>query len=123
MALTALAGPVSNLLLALLAMLLGRLVYECAPYTPFWDGLLSFLLLQLAPLSVGLGLFNLLPIPPLDGSKVLAMFLPDRAYVKLMRYERYGIIVLLLLSWFGLTGNLISNIIMAVYNGLFNLCF
>ena len=40
-----------------------------------------------------------------------------------VRYERYGIIVLLLLSWFGLTGNLISNIIMAVYNGLFNLCF
>ena len=123
MALTALAGPVSNLLLALLAMLLGRLVYEYAPYTPFWDGLLGFLLLQLAPLSVGLGLFNLLPIPPLDGSKVLAMFLPDRAYVTLMRYERYGIIVLLLLSWLGLTGDLISNIIMAVYNGLFNLCF
>lgn len=123
MALTALAGPASNLLLAMLAMVLARLIYDHVPYSPFADGLFGFLLLELAPLSVGLGLFNLLPIPPLDGSKVLAVFLPDQAYFTLMRYERYGIVVLLLLSWFGLTGNLISNAIMAVYNGLFTLCF
>ena len=48
-----------------------------------------------ASLSVGLGLFNLVPIPPLDGSKVLAVLLPDRAYNWLMRYERFGMLVLL----------------------------
>ena len=45
-----------------------------------------------ASLSVGLGLFNLVPIPPLDGSKVLAVLLPDRAYNWLMRYERFGML-------------------------------
>ena len=77
----------------------------------------------MAPLSVGLGLFNLLPIPPLDGSKVVAILLPDRLYVQLMRYERYGMILLLLLSWLGLTGNLIGNAIMGVYGFLLNLFF
>ena len=46
---------------------------------------------------MGLGLFNLLPIPPLDGSKVLFALLPDSAYMKLMRYERYGMILLMVL--------------------------
>jgi len=123
MALTALAGPVSNMLLALLAIFCGSLIYYHAPYTPVWDALFNFCLYELAPLSVGLGLFNLLPVPPLDGSKVLAAFLPDTAYFKLMRYERYGIVVLLLLSWFGVTGKLISGVIMHVYYWFLNLFF
>ena len=93
------------------------------PWYRLWAAVFGFLVMEVAPLSIGLGLFNLLPIPPLDGSKILAVFLPDRAYLKLMRYERYGIIVLLLLSWFGLTGNLISGAIMGVYELLINLFF
>ena len=53
-------------------------------------------------LSIGLGLFNLVPIPPLDGSKVLFAVLPDRAYDRLMRYERYimvGLFAVLMLGW------------------------
>lgn len=123
MAITALAGPVSNLLLALLAVFLGSLIYFHVSYAPVWDALFNFFVYELAPLSVGLGLFNLLPIPPLDGSKILAVFLPDRAYYKLMRYERYGILVLLLLSWFGVTGRLISDAIMNVYYLMLNLFF
>ena len=79
MAVTALAGPASNFLLALLAMLISRLIYLYAPYNPVWQTVFDFCLYTVAPLSIGLGLFNLLPLPPLDGSKVLAMFLPDRA--------------------------------------------
>lgn len=123
MALTALAGPVSNFLLALAAFLVSSLIYHHASYAVAWDVIFTFSLYQLAPLSIGLGLFNLLPIPPLDGSKVLAAFLPDRAYLWLMRYERYGMILLLLLSWFGLTGNLISDAIMGVYELFFNLFY
>ena len=52
--------------------------------------LLYGFLVNTALLSVGLGLFNLVPIPPLDGSKVLFALLPERAYYTLMRYERYG---------------------------------
>ena len=52
-------------------------------------------------ISVGLGLFNLVPVPPLDGSKVLLSVLSDRAYDWLMRYERYIMIALLAAVWFG----------------------
>lgn len=123
MAVTALAGPVSNFLLAALLIGVSRLIYQFAPYSVGWDMLFTFCLYQAAPLSVGLGLFNLLPIPPLDGSKVLAVLLPDRAYLWLMRYERYGILALLALSWLGLTGGLIDGAIMGVYGGLFELFY
>ena len=55
------------------------------------------LLNTMAYLSVVLGLFNLIPFPPLDGSKVLFAFLPDRAYARAMRLERYGMLVLIVL--------------------------
>ena len=123
MAITALAGPVSNLILAVLAIGVSKVIYLYAPYNQAIDALFVFLLYILAPLSVGLGLFNLLPIPPLDGSKVLAAFLPDRAYLTLMYYERYGLFLLLALSYFGVTGNLISGAIQGVYLWLFGLFY
>lgn len=123
MAVTALAGPVSNFLLAFLLLGISKVIYLYAPYTPVWNGVFEFCLYTAAPLTIGLGLFNLLPIPPLDGSKVLAVFLPDRAYVRLMRYERYGIFLLLLLSWLGVTGGFISGAILRVYSGLLNLFY
>ena len=123
MALTALAGPVSNIMLAVLMIAISETIFLYAPHSLLWSKLFSFCLYTAAPLSIGLGLFNLLPIPPLDGSKVAAVLLPDRIYVQLMRYERYGILVLLLLSWLGLTGNLISNAIMGVYGTLFSLFY
>lgn len=125
MALTALAGPASNLLLALAAVFLSRALYDYGDWMP--SGILiplfQFLLYTLAPLSIGLGLFNLLPIPPLDGAKVVGAFLPDRAYFGLMRYERYGMLVLLALSWFGVTGGLVSGAILGVYRFFFELFF
>lgn len=125
MALTALAGPVSNLLLALAAVFLSRALYDHGDWLPdrVLISLFAFLLYTLAPLSIGLGLFNLLPIPPLDGAKVVGAFLPDRAYFGLMRYERYGMLVLLALSWFGVTGNLVSGAILGVYRLFFELFF
>ena len=125
MALTALAGPVSNLLLALLAVFLSRELYARGAWMPMGIrvSLFQFLLYTLAPLSIGLGLFNLLPIPPLDGSKVLGAFLPDTTYFGLMRYERFGMFLLLALSWFGVTGDLISGAILGVYRFFFELFF
>ena len=122
MAVTALAGPVSNLLLALLLLLGTRLIYDFAPYTGVWNGIFRFLF-DTAILSIGLGVFNLVPIPPLDGSKVLAAFLPDRAYFQLMRYERYGILLLLLLSFGGVGGGAVSTAIRWVYQLFFNLIY
>lgn len=123
MAVTALAGPVSNIVLALLAMFISKAIYLYVPYSSAADAVFSFFLYTLAPLSIGLGVFNLIPIPPLDGSKVLAMFLPNSAYGQLMRYERYGILVLLALSWLGLGGNFLGDAIYGVYEALFHIFF
>ena len=123
MAVTALAGPVSNFILALLAMGVSKVIYLYAPYNAVWDTLFVFCLYTLAPLSIGLGLFNLIPIPPLDGSKVLGAFLSDRAYFTLMRYERYGMLVLLALSFLGVGDGFISRAILGVYGAMFNLFF
>ena len=96
MAITALAGPVSNFLLAAVTMFLFGLLY--APlYDKNWGYDLLLLLESIAYLSVSLGLFNLIPFPPLDGSKVLFSLLPDRIYVKLLFLERYGMIALIII--------------------------
>ena len=123
MAVTALAGPVSNLLLAVLFLGIGKVIYLYAPYSAGMNVFFEWCLFTVAPMSVGMGLFNLIPIPPLDGSKVLAMFLPNSAYGQLMRYERYGILVLLALSWLVLGGNFLGNAIYGVYEALFHIFF
>lgn len=122
MAVTALAGPVSNFLLALILMFCASLVKipVIAVVTP--GSMLVGFLLSTAIMSIGLGLFNLVPIPPLDGSKVLFSILPERAYYILMRFERYGMLLLMLIIWLDLGGNYLSDAIAAVYywmGGLF----
>ena len=119
MAITALAGPVSNLLLAMLLLLGARITIAHYVDTAFCSGLLNFLAMT-AYMSVGLGLFNLIPISPLDGSKVLFAFLPDRAYMTLMRYEIYGMLVLFMLVWLGVGDNILSEGIYRVYELLVN---
>ena len=104
MALTALAGPVSNVLLAYAAaVLLGLVVFLS---DRFGSNVLFTVLVQffiyVEIISAGLAVFNVFPIPPLDGSKVLFALLSDRAYLKLMRYERYGMGLLMLLLVTGL---------------------
>ena len=120
MALTALAGPASNFLMAVIFLFLVRWMYWSAPATAFALWLYNFLL-NVVILNIGLGLFNLLPIPPLDGSKVLFALLPDRLYWKLMRYERYGMLVLLLLVVFDVGSDVLSQGILWVFNALANL--
>ncbi len=120
MAVTALAGPASNFLLAMLLLLICKVIYLYSnPGTVLVT--VFYTLLYAVQLSIGLGLFNLLPIPPLDGSKILAVILPDRVYYTLMRYERYGMILLLILSLTNVTGDWISGAISAVYSALINL--
>ena len=97
MALTALAGPVSNVLLAFLALLCLALCFKL-PQTEAMD-YVRYFFQYIAILSAGLAVFNIFPIPPLDGSKVLFSLLPDRAYAWLMRYERYGMILLMVLLY------------------------
>ena len=102
MALTALAGPAANFLTALAATAIASLIYHIAPLHPVWVAVLC-LLSNLALLGVGMGLFNLIPISPLDGSKILFALLPDRIYYQILRYERFvgvALIILVLLGAF-----------------------
>lgn len=98
MAVTALAGPAANFLTALAATAIASLIYHIAPLHPVWVAVLC-LLSNLALLGVGMGLFNLIPISPLDGSKILFALLPDRAYITILRYEKYvmGLLIVLVL--------------------------
>ncbi|MCI8331912.1 MAG: site-2 protease family protein [Clostridiales bacterium] len=117
MAFTALAGPLSNLLLAFVGLLAYHTVYTFAVgvdlggYTLFWNGISiaraiginNFVIVALiffyyfTSLNVSLAIFNLLPIPPLDGSRILNIILPERYYFKVMQYERYIYLVIILL--------------------------
>lgn len=117
MAVTALAGPMSNLLIAVVFML----IYGAA-YVPLGRSSVGIYFLQMiqltAVLSIGLAIFNLLPVPPLDGSKVLFSLLKDEDYYKLMHYERYGGIIMLILVATGVLGKPLDYAIDAVYSWL-----
>ncbi len=125
MALTALAGPLSNFLLAYVMMLLahvflGVFVVNELPYSNLTQGVLDFCVL-VASLSIGLGVFNLIPFPPLDGSKILGIFLPDRIYYKVLRYEFAGTIVMMALLWLGVLDAPLFAVRSFVSEGLINL--
>ena len=96
MVLSALAGPLSNVLLALLALLLRVVLIALLILNGNAKVILYIcaFLEYTAVISAGLAVFNLIPIPPLDGSKVLFAVLPDRWYIQLMRYEKYGMLLL-----------------------------
>lgn len=102
MAITALAGPVSNFLLAYLALIGANIFLPPANVGAIFAGYALRFLATLSMCSLGLGIFNLIPFPPLDGSKVLEGFLPDRVAYAILRYERYGAVLLMAVLWFGL---------------------
>lgn len=93
MAITALAGPLCNVLISLVFYFLYGLLI--LPLSGSSAGALALEMLETTVvLSLAMAIFNILPIPPLDGSKVLFSLLSDEGYWKLMRYERYGFLIL-----------------------------
>lgn len=103
MAITALAGPLSNFLLAFLSCAVYQGTMAVMSAQGATSGLLQFsnFLGMLVVLNIGLGVFNLIPFPPLDGSKILGLVLPEQLYFSLMRYENIGMLLLMAVLWFG----------------------
>lgn len=132
MALTALAGPVSNVILAFAGMLLYCILSVVCLYNPQWlygesEFLSNFIsvvltfLAMLHSLNLSLAVFNLLPVPPLDGSRLFFVLLPDELYFKLMKYEHIIQMVIMLALFTGMLDRPLSFIVGGISSGMFNL--
>lgn len=108
MALTAIAGPMMNFVIAIISIILFK---HILPIT---------FLTVLATINISLGVFNLIPIPPLDGSKVMAMFLPNDIYNKYMQVERFGFYILLAIMALGVGSSVLNTLIETVCMFFFN---
>ncbi|MBQ3115263.1 MAG: site-2 protease family protein [Clostridia bacterium] len=109
MAITALAGPLSNIILAFISCFV---IYILVRFN-IYNEILFYFLQMMFYANTSLAMFNLIPIPPLDGSKILFVLLPDRYYSKLMYIERYGFIILILIINTPIFNRVLSN---GVYN-------
>jgi len=116
MALTALAGPLSNFVLAFISILLYMFISLSNPGRIL--GALATFLYVLGSLNVGLGVFNLLPVPPLDGSKIMFMFVPGRVVSWFYEYDGYIRLALLLSLYLGFMDGIIGWGQAAVFNTL-----
>ena len=103
-ALVSLAGPLSNFVMACIWGLLYGALYTIIPLGSYLSALLS----MGVTLNCVLCVFNLLPIMPLDGSKILSLILPDRIYYKFLRHERTFFIVLMVLLALGILSPVIN---------------
>jgi Zn-dependent protease len=121
--LTALAGPVSNILMSYILLLILRLFYLIIPHINLNEqaiGVVISIITQMAWISVVLAVFNMIPLPPLDGSKVAFMLLPYKWYFKVLQYERYVYIALAVVMFSGILSTPISYVSNFIFDGL---CF
>ena len=116
MAISAAAGPLSNLLLALIAMIVSKLVFVFGAGTiAFW--VFAFFM-GVCQINISLAIFNLMPFPPFDGSRIYSAFLPQKAYFGVMRYEKYLFIAVLALLWLGVFDAPLRVVNQFVFSGL-----
>lgn len=115
MAISAAAGPVSNFLLAWVSMILYRVILHV---DASWGMVPQLFFYDMVVMNLSLAAFNLIPVPPFDGSRIALLFLPQRLYFKVMRYEHQIMIVVLLLALTGLLSIPLSVVVNFLWGGL-----
>jgi Zn-dependent protease len=117
------AGVLANFILAFLSGILFRiltnykLLWQTSIFNPFINDLYSMLFYSVA-INLVLAIFNLIPIPPLDGSKILAMCLPASLRIQFARLERFGMIIIIFLLLTNLIDKLLSFFLTPMFNVL-----
>lgn len=125
-ALIALAGPVSNFIMAAIALFVYFAFHAVLGFFPVSGAaeqivaILLDMIWAVCYLNISLGVFNLIPIPPLDGSKVLFSFLPTRAFNFILNFERYGFLILFIVLFTGVLDTPINMLMNWVYQLLAN---
>ena len=124
MALVGAAGPLANLLLAIIGCVIWLLPYAVANFNgsvlPIWVTTTFGYFMQVFIIrNLCFMVFNLIPFPPLDGSRIIGMFLSNKAYYTLMNYERYSMIILMFLSISGVFSGIIGTGVYFVFDLLF----
>lgn len=110
MIIVALAGPLSNLALAIIGILFNLI---------FKDGALGLFLTYFWAMNLGMCIFNLIPIPPLDGSKVFGYLINGKGYREFLQYEKYGFILVIILSYIGFFSYIMNPIFEFVINFIY----
>ena len=125
---TAFAGPLMNFIIAFVAIFLFNLLLKL-PVSIFSSEIMTrifiyliYLMQYTALISLGQAIFNLIPLPPLDGSKILYGVLPDSVYFNIMKYENWLSLILFLVLFSGVLNGPLVSIRTIIFDGMNNLC-